>query len=76
MNQIHEGMAVELVKTSEPTKIQIERSEVVYVGPVVEQIPEQLWQYPNVPQWGRPFRVKAPAQMKLIVGERVGIRRL
>ncbi|MEJ2701186.1 MAG: HlyD family efflux transporter periplasmic adaptor subunit [Sedimentisphaerales bacterium] len=76
MNQIHEGMAVELVRTSEPTKIQIERSEVVYVGPAVEQMPEQLWQNPNVPQWGRPFGVKVPTQMKLVVGERVGIRRL
>ena len=76
MNQIHEGMPVELINNSEPTKVQIERSEVIYVGPTVEQIPEQLWQNPNVPQWGRPFRIKAPTQMKLIVGEKVGIRRL
>lgn len=76
MHQIHEGMAVELIKSSEPAKVQIERSEVTYVGPVVEQIPAQLWPNPNVPQWGRPFRVEAPTQMKLIVGETVGIRRL
>lgn len=76
MNQIHEGMTVELIKSSEPTRIQIERSEVTYVGPVIEQIPAQLWQNPNVPQWGRPFRIKAPTQMKLIVGETVGIRKL
>lgn len=76
MHQIHEGMAVELIKSSEASKVQIERSEVTYVGPVVEQIPAQLWPNPNMPQWGRPFRVKAPTQMKLIVGETVGIRRL
>ena len=76
MNQIHKGMVVELIKSTEPTKIQIERSEVTYVGPVIEQIPAQLWPNPNVPQWGRPFQIKAPAQMKLIVGEKVGIRRL
>lgn len=76
MNYIHEGMAVELVRSSEPTRIQIERSEVTYIGPVIEQIPAQLWPNPNVPQWGRPFRVKAPTQMNLIVGETVGIRRL
>ncbi len=76
MNYIHEGLAVELVRNSEPSRVQIERSEVTYVGPVIEQIPAQLWQNPNVPQWGRPFRVKAPTQMKLIVGETVGIRRL
>jgi multidrug resistance efflux pump len=76
MNYIHEGLTVELIKNSEPTRVQIERSEVTYVGPVIEQIPAQLWQNPNIPQWGRPFRVKAPTQMKLIVGETVGIRRL
>lgn len=76
MHQIREGMSVELVKSNEPAKVQIERSEVTYVGPVIEQIPAQLWPNPNVPQWGRPFRVKAPTQMKLIVGETVGIRRL
>jgi multidrug resistance efflux pump len=76
MNQIHEGMTVELVKSNEPTKVQIERSEVTYIGPVIEQMPAQLWQNPNVPQWGRPFRIKAPTQMKLVVGETVGIRRL
>ncbi|MFC1635988.1 HlyD family secretion protein [Planctomycetota bacterium] len=76
MHQIHKGMPVELVKSSEPTRIQIERSEVTYVGPVVEQIPAQLWPNPNVPQWGRPFRIKVPTEMKLIAGETVGIRRL
>ena len=52
------------------------RAEVVSVGPVIEQLPMQLWRSPNTPQWGRPFLVRASADMKLLAGERVGIRRL
>ncbi|MHC4118984.1 MAG: HlyD family secretion protein [Planctomycetota bacterium] len=74
MGRIEKGMAVELVKSGEPARLQIESSEVTYVGPVVEEMPAQLWVTPNVPQWGRPFLIKAPAQMKLTVGEKVGIR--
>jgi multidrug resistance efflux pump len=74
MDKVKEGMVVDLIKSSEPANIQIESSEVTYVGPVVEQMPLQLWVNPNIPQWGRPFLIKAPAVMKLIAGERVGIR--
>lgn len=74
MDAIEEGMVVELVKSTEPSKIQIESARVTYVGPVVEQVPPQLWLNPNVPQWGRPFLIEAPAGMKLTAGERVGIR--
>ncbi len=74
MGAIKEGMVVELIKSGERSKVQVESSTVTYVGPVIEQIPAQLWLNPNVPQWGRPFLIKAPAQMKLIAGERVGIR--
>jgi multidrug resistance efflux pump len=76
MSQITKGTPVELIKNIGPAKIQIERSTVTYVGPTIEQIPAQLWKNPNVPQWGRPFLVRAPKQMKLIIGETVGIRRL
>ncbi len=76
VNQIQKGMVVELVKKSEPKKIEIARSQIIYIGPVVEQLPARLWRNPNVPEWGRPFLVKAPPQMKLIIGEVVGIRRL
>jgi len=72
--QIREGMVVEIVRNTEP--VQIARSQVISVGPAVEQLPIQLWLNPNVPEWGRPFVIKAPPQMKLIVGERVGIRTL
>ena len=74
MDAIEEGMTVEVVKTSEPASVQVESSEVTFVGPAVEQIPAQLWQNPNVPQWGRPFLIKAPVEMELIAGEKVGVR--
>lgn len=74
VNQIREGTAVELIKGNNPA--QIARSQVTSVGPALEQMPVQLWRSPNVPQWGRPFLVKIPPQMKLIIGERVGIHRL
>jgi len=73
---IQEGAAVELIKHVEPAEVQIERSVVTFVGPSVEQMPARLWRNPNVPQWGRPFLVKAPAQMKVVIGEAVGIRRV
>jgi multidrug resistance efflux pump len=72
--EIEEGMVVEVVKTSDSASVQVEQSEVTFIGPTVEQIPAQLWQNPNVPQWGRPFLIKAPVEMKLIVGEKVGVR--
>jgi multidrug resistance efflux pump len=72
--QIREGMVVEIVRNTEPS--QIARSQVISVGPAVEQMPIQLWLNPNIPEWGRPFVIKAPPQMKLIIGERVGIRTL
>jgi len=76
MSEIQEGMAVELIKHVSPIRVQIERSEVIFIGPTVEQMPARLWRNPNMPQWGRPFLIKAPARMKLVLGETVGIRRL
>ena len=73
-NLIREGMTVELVKSIEPA--QIAQSRVISVGPVVEQMPVRLWRNPNVPQWGRPFLIQVPAQMKLVIGEVIGIRGL
>jgi multidrug resistance efflux pump len=75
VDQIREGMAVRLVKSS-GRKGQSERSQVVSVGPAVVQKPAQLWRNPNIPERGRPFVVRVPPQMKLIIGERVGIRTL
>ncbi len=76
ISRIQEGAVVELIKYVEPAQAQIERSVVTFVGPAVEQMPARLWRNPNVPQWGRPFMVKAPTQMDVIVGEAVGIRRV
>jgi multidrug resistance efflux pump len=73
-SQIREGVAVEVVRRGPPAAIA--RGEVVSVGPVVEQLPMQLWRARNTPQWGRPFLVRASADMKLLTGEKVGIRRL
>ena len=75
IDQIREGMAVELVKNSGRTQ-QSARSQVISIGPAVVQKPVQLWRNPNIPERGRPFVVKVPPQMKLIIGERVGIRTL
>ncbi len=74
--QIQKGMAVELARKKASQKIEIARSQITYIGPVIEQLPTRLWRNPNIPEWGRPFIIKAPPQMKLITGEIVGIRRL
>ena len=74
LGQIRERMVIELVKRSRPA--QIARSQVVYLGPVVELMPERLWRNPNIPQWGRPILIKIPPGLKLIPGETVGIRGL
>ena len=74
VNGIHEGMEVELIKSSEPARIA--HSRITYIGPVVEQLPVRLWRNPNFPQWGRPFLIEAPLEMELIAGEVVGIRKL
>jgi len=74
IGQIKPGVRVELAKKTIPQ--QIGKSEVTFVGPVVEQLPVRLWPNPSVPQWGLPFVVKVPAGMDLTAGETVGIRRL
>ena len=74
LGRVRERMVVELIKGSEPA--QIVNSQVVYVGPTVELMPEQLWRNPNLPQWGRPMLIKIPPGLELIPGELVGIRGL
>lgn len=71
---VRESMTVEIVKATEP--MQVATSEITYVGPVVEQMPAQLWQNPNTPQWGRPFTVSIPPDLTITPGEVVGIRGL
>jgi hypothetical protein len=74
---VREGMAVELVELAQSDgKAQVGHSQILRVGPAIEQMPQQLWRNPAVAQWGRPFLVKIPPGMTLVIGERVGIRRL
>jgi multidrug resistance efflux pump len=68
------GKRVEVVKGSMPP--QKGWSNVTYIGPAVEQMPQRLWQNPNFPQWGRPLLIEIPSDMTLIPGEMVGIRSL
>lgn len=71
---VHENMTVEIVKVSPP--MQVAQARIAYVGPTVEEMPAQLWQNPNAPQWGRPFTVTIPPDLAVIPGEVVGIRGL
>jgi multidrug resistance efflux pump len=76
VDQIKKGLSVELVKKNASKKIEVARSQVTYIGPAIEQLPVRLWRNPNIPEWGRPFMIKAPPQMNLVTGEVIGIRRL
>jgi len=72
LSSIREGTLVELVKSTEPA--QIARSQITYVSPVIEQMPERLWVRPTIPQWGRSVLIKIPAGLRVVSGELVGIR--
>ena len=74
ISQIKEGMPVELVKNTEPARIM--SSQVLYVGPMVEQMPPRLWRNPNIPQWGCPILISIPPSLELRPGELVAIRGL
>ncbi|MHC4483362.1 MAG: hypothetical protein ACYSW4_07410, partial [Planctomycetota bacterium] len=55
---------------------QVAASQVVYLGANIELMPQQLWQNPNIPEWGRPVLIKIPPGPELVPGEVVGIRGL
>ena len=74
VGQLSIGKRVEVVKGSMPP--QKGWSNVTYIGPAVEQMPQRLWRNPNFPQWGRPLLIEIPLDMTLIPGEMVGIRSL
>jgi multidrug resistance efflux pump len=74
VGQLEIGKRVEVVKGSKPE--QKGPSQVTYIGPAVEQMPQRLWRNPNFPQWGRPMLIEIPRDMKLIPGEMVGIKGL
>lgn len=71
---VRENMSVVVIKPTEP--MQMVEATITYVGPVVEEMPAQLWQNPAMPQWGRPFVVTIPPDLAVIPGEVVGIRGL
>jgi len=74
LGQVEENMPVELIKGREPP--QIARSQITQIGPTMELMPERMWSYPNMPQWGRPVLIEIPEGLELIPGEMIGIRRL
>jgi len=74
LGRVREGMVVELVKSTEPA--QIANSQVAYLGPTLERMPECLWQIPNTPQWGHPMMIEIPPGLRLKPGEIVGIKGL
>ncbi|HUW18927.1 MAG TPA: HlyD family efflux transporter periplasmic adaptor subunit [Sedimentisphaerales bacterium] len=74
LKHIRERMPVELARAGEPTKIAT--SQVVYLGPRMELMPERLWRNPNIPQWGRPMLIKVPPGLELVCDEVVAIRGL
>ena len=73
-NVIQKDMRVRLVKNSEPP--QIANSQVVYLGPNVELVPQRLWDSPDTPKWGRRMLIEIHPDLKLLPGEVVGIRQL
>ena len=74
LSRVQEGMAVQLVKSTEPA--QIANSQVASIGATLERMPECLWEIPNIPQWGHPVLIAIPQGLKVIPGEMVGIRGL
>jgi len=74
LSRVREGMTVQLIKETEPA--QIASSQITYLGPIMEVLPQRLWMVPDIPQWGRPMLIPIPPGLKLIPGETVGVRGL
>ncbi len=74
LESVRVGMTVQIVKRNDP--LQIADSQVTYLGPIMEVMPQRLWQVDNIPEWGQPMLIKVPAGLKLIPGEMVGIKGL
>ena len=75
-DEIEVGMEVQVVKMG--VEVKMIQCEVSAIGPRVEQLPQQLWRSPTLPQWGRPFLIKTDSLdlLDLATGEKVGVRRL
>jgi multidrug resistance efflux pump len=72
-DELQESMDLQVVKLG--ARIRIAQCTIESIGSVVEQLPQQLWRDPTIPQWGRPFLVNVN-NLDLVAGERVGLRRL
>ena len=74
-DEIEVGMEVQVVKMGVEVKMIL--CEVSSIGPRIEQLPQQLWRSPTLPQWGLPFLIKSDSldPLDLAVGEKVGVRR-
>jgi len=73
-DELKTNMDIQVVKLG--THIQMAECTIDSIGAVVEQLPQQLWRDPTIPQWGRPFLVQVRGNLNLVAGERVGLRRL
>lgn len=71
-DELKEDMEIQVVKLGMRT--QMAKCTIDSIGTVVEQMPQQLWRDPTVPQWGRPFLVRVD-NLDLVAGEKVGLRR-
>ncbi|MCF7973946.1 MAG: HlyD family efflux transporter periplasmic adaptor subunit [Phycisphaerae bacterium] len=71
--ELQQSMALKVIKLG--ARIKIAECSIESIGSVVEQLPQQLWRDPTIPQWGRPFLVNVK-NLDLVAGERVGLRRL
>lgn len=71
-DSVEERMSVRVMKKSGAAQ----DSQIIEVGPTVEQTPARMWQNPNIPEWGRPILIKAPPGLDLTPGELVGVKRL
>ncbi|NQV31973.1 MAG: HlyD family secretion protein [Phycisphaeraceae bacterium] len=72
-DELKENMDLQVVKLG--ARIKVAQCTIESIGSVVEQLPQQLWRDPTIPQWGRPFLVNVK-NLDLVAGERVGLRRL
>jgi len=70
----HENMKVQVIKKTYPPKMV--ESPVISVGPTILLMPEQLWQNPTIPEWGRPIRIAYNQELGLVPNEVVWIRGL
>jgi multidrug resistance efflux pump len=68
---VREKTPVEIIKITAPHSVF--KAEVASMGSAFEQLPEQLWKTPGVPQWGRPVRISVSPQSGLLGNEVVGV---